>query len=417
MATPIPTGITLETVLYNGPSRDKKNLLFLGDGFAAADRTLFDTTITEVVARFFRKAPFSLRGFRNEFNIFKAFTPSTSSGITCDVPVDINGLTIGDNSGAGASIGIMTTKISSLGLRYGCPISGSPMPRLICAKVGDENLIMNFMASLSLPSEGASQTAIPECWAEPPANSTSLQGKDRGLVIVMVNDDKYGGGGGINYAMVTLGESTGFLGLATIGSGITDHTPATPRNNYNKIYSIAIHELGHSHFRLMDDYGEVHTPGVATTVGHFDGRPNAITRADVLNGAGQFDPSKIKWYKEVYSGSTDKIISTTAFNYMNTNQKPLWERPAGTNCATLPYDGSVKYPPISVRGTVRYPQRIIGAYEGGGREKCGTYKPSGSCRMLSVDIDADFCYVCKHAIVEKVNTSYLQALFTRFYPR
>ena len=129
MATPIPAGITLETVMYNGPSLDKKNLLFLGDGFAATDRTLFDTTVTEIVSRFFRKAPFNLRGFRNEFNIFKVFTPSLSSGITCDVPIDASGLTIGDNAGAGASIGNMIPKGSALGLRYGCPISGAPNPR------------------------------------------------------------------------------------------------------------------------------------------------------------------------------------------------------------------------------------------------------------------------------------------------
>ena len=170
------------------------------------------------------------------------------------------------------------------------------------------------MATLTLPTEAAANTAIPQCWAEPPVVVSSIQGKDHGLVIVLVNDDKYGGGGGVHYAMVTLGEARGFSGLSPdLTTGLTDHIPTTPRNNFNKIYSIAIHELGHSHFRLEDEYCEIHTPAVATTVGHFNGWPNAITRADVLDGTGQFDPSKIKWYIDVYPGSTKKIIGTCSF--------------------------------------------------------------------------------------------------------
>ena len=415
MPTPIPIGITLETVTYNGRSKDKKNLLFLGDGFGAMDRALFDRTINEIVARFFRKAPFNLRGLRREFNFFKAFTPGTS-GITCDVDIDINGVTVPDNPGAGVSVGKMLVKDSALGLMYGYPIGGTAMARLIGPKTGDENLIMDFIATLNFPAESAADGCIPECWAEPPSGMSSDQGKDHGMVIVLVNDDKYGGGGGRHYAMVCLGDGNGFPGLSTTVAG-RDHVPVTPRNNYNNIYSVAIHELGHSYFKLEDEYCEVHDPAVATTANHFSRNPNAITRADVLNGAGNFDPSLIKWNKVAFPGSTDKLISTTAFNNMNTNNRPLWRRPAGTNCATLPFDGATKYPPRAVRGTIRYPQRIIGAYEGGGRQFCGTYSPAGSCRMRSTYYDSDFCYVCKHAIIEDIKPDLLDELYRRFYPR
>ena len=414
MATPIPTGITLETVTYNGPSKDKKNLLFLGDGFGASDRALFDKTIDEIVNRFFRKAPFNLRGVRQEFNFFKAFTPATS-GITCDVNIDINGVTVPDNSGAGASVGKMLIKNSALGLMYGVTIGGTPMARLIGPKTGDENLIMDFIATLSLPVESAADSLIPQCWAEPPSGVSSTLGKDHGMVIVLVNDDKYGGGGGSDFAMVCLGDGNGFPGLTSSVAG-RDHSPITLRNNYNNLYSVAIHELAHSYFKLKDEYCEVHNPAIATTANHFSRNPNAITRADVLT-AGNFDPSKIKWNKVAFTGSTDKLITTTAFNYMNTNKKPLWERPAGTNCATLPFDGATKYPPRTVRGTIRYPQRIIGAYEGGGRQFCGTYSPAGSCRMRSTNIDSDFCFVCKHAIIENIKPELLEELYRRFYPR
>ena len=414
MPTPIPTGITLETVTYNGPSRNKKNLLFLGDGFGTSDRALFDRTIDEIVNRFFRKAPFNLRGLRREFNFFKAFTPATS-GITCDVDIDINGVTVPDNMGAGASIGKMVVKDSALGLMYGFPIGGTAMARLIGSKTGDEALIMDFIATLSYPAEPALDGCIPECWAKPPSGVSSDQGKDHGMVIVLINDDKYGGGGGTDYAMVCLGDDDGFPGLSSIAAG-TDHNPVTSRNNYNNLYSVAIHELGHSYFKLEDEYCEVHDPVVATTANHFDGA-NAITRADALNGAGNFDPSLIKWNKVAFPGSPDKLISTSAFNYMNTNNKPLWERPAGTNCATLPFDGDTKYPPPAIRGKIRYPQRIIGAYEGGGRQFCGTYSPAGSCRMRSTHYDSDFCYVCKHAIIENIKPDLLNELYRRFYPK
>lgn len=417
MPTPIPTGVTLEPVMYNGLSRDKKNLLFLGDGFSTTDRGLFDTTITEVVARFFRKAPFNLRGFRNEFNIFKAFTPSPSSGISSLLDIDANGVTNDSDNTAiiGPIIGKLQEKQSALGLTYGL------QARTIFPKVGDENLIRDFLATLRHPTEAAADTEIPYCWATPPSGVSSLQGKDFALVVVFVNDDKFGGSYsfGNPYTAMSLGRENHFNVISSVGSNLFHHEPASPRNDFNLIITGVHHELGHAHFNLHDEYCYNHNPAAATTVGFFNNvwNANAISRADVLNGTGQFDPSKIKWYKEIYPGSTEKIINTVAFNYMHNNHKPLWERPAGINCATIGLDANVKYPPVSVRGSIRYPQRIIGAYEGGGSEVCGTYKPAGSCRMLSRHIDSDFCYVCKHAIVEKVNSSYLQALFTRFYPR
>ncbi|MGE8340716.1 IgA Peptidase M64 [Flavobacterium sp. ACN2] len=421
MPTPIPAGITLETIIYNGPTKDKKNLLFLGDGFSAADRALFDRTINEIVIRFFRKAPFNLRGVKEHFNIFKAFTPSPSSGISCAVPVDANGITVPDNPGtAGAAIGTMIQKSNALGLTYGYLINGTPMARLIGPKTGDQTLIMDFIATLTLPSEAAADNLIPQCWAAPPSGVSSSTGKDHALVIVLVNDDKYGGGGHPDFAMVCLGDQPGFQGLSTSAAGI-DHNPGTPRNNYNNLAAVSMHELGHSHFRLIDEYSEINTPAIATTAGHFDGtdvRPNAVTRRDVLDTVtNAFDPSKAKWYKDAYPGSSEKLIGTDAFTYMQTNLKPLWERPAGTVCANIGFDGSTKYPPVSIRNGIRYPQRIIGLYEGGAREGCGVYIPAGSCRMKSTSYDNDFCYVCKYAIIEKIDPTLLEALYRTFYPR
>jgi IgA Peptidase M64 len=417
MATPIPAGITLETVLYNGPSKDKKNLLFLGDGFSStpADRQLFDKTIDEIILRLFRRAPYNLRGVKNAFNIFKAFTPSPSSGISCAVEVDANGLTM-DTNGAGPSIGKLLEKHSALGLTYGAIINGAPLARLIAPKPGDENLIMSFIATLSLPVEAVADTAIPDCWAKPPAGTSSLTGKDHALVVVLVNDDKYGGGGHVDFAMACLGNERGFKGLVSTAAG-TDHTPGSPRNNFNNLASVSMHELGHSHFGLKDEYSEINTPATATTKGFFADNPNAVTKADITNAAGDIDPVLLKWNKEAFPGSADKLVSTTAFTHMQTNKKPLWERPPGTVCATVGNDTSTKYPPKSIWHKIRYPQRIIGAYEGGAREACGVYSPAGSCRMRSAYVDSDFCYVCKHAIIEKIDASLLPELYKKFYPK
>lgn len=208
MPTPIPTGITLETVVYKGSSRSKKNLLFLGDGFSAADRGLFDRTIDEIIARFFRKAPFNIRGMKNEFNFFKAFTPGVVSGISCELEIDANGIPLdSDNSGtAGPSIGRLEEIQSALGLTY------ATRARAISAKTGDENLIRDFIATLSLSGEGTSNSAIPDCWATPLSDVSSDVGKDFGLVVVLVNDDKRAGSytQGQPYTPITIGVENRF---------------------------------------------------------------------------------------------------------------------------------------------------------------------------------------------------------------
>ncbi len=416
MPTPIPTGITLETVVYKGSSRSKKNLLFLGDGFSAADRGLFDRTIDEIIARFFRKAPFNIRGMKNEFNFFKAFTPGVVSGISCELEIDANGIPLdsGNSGTAGPSIGKLEEIQSALGLTY------ATRARAISAKTGDKNLIRDFIATLSLPVEGASSSAIPDCWATPPSGVSNDVGKDFGLVVVLVNDDKRAGSytPGQPYTPITIGVENRFnLTASTTAPNVHKHQPASPRNNYNLIAIRILHELGHSYFNLGDEYSYKHNPLVATTKNYFAWQ-NLVTKEDVLDNGSprKFDPARIKWNKEVYSGSTQKIISSVVSDYIKNNNKALWERPSGAVCANIGHDGNVKYPPQAVRAGIRYPQRIIGLYEGG-KEHCGAYSPAGSCRMKSTHWDTDFCYVCKYAIVEKINPNYLERLFNAFYPR
>ena len=418
MPTPIPTSIPLETVVYNGPSKEKKNVLFLGDGFSSTDRALFDRTVTELVARFFRKAPFNLKGIRNEFNFFKAFTPSPESGISCELEIDANGIPLdSDNVGiAGPSIGKLEEKKSALGLTY------YTEARAIVSKTGDENLIRDFLATLSISTEAAPNTAIPQCWATPPFGPLHIIGKDFGLVIVLVNDDKFGGSHteGNTYTPITLGKENRFnLTGSTVTPNLFRHEPISPRNNYNLIITGVHHELGHSYFNLGDEYSYTHNPAVATTKNAFTWL-NIVTKEDILDGSSprKFNPDLIKWNTNVYPGSSQKIISAIVTDYIKTNNKALWERPVGTVCANVGVDELIKTPPrdVILKSKIRYPQRIIGIYEGG-YEHCGAYSPAGSCRMRSRNWDSDFCYVCKYGIVEKINPSYLEKLFNTFYPK
>src|SRR5688572_5770920 len=103
-------------IRQKAPTVDAKNLLFLGDGFAASDKGLFDHAVMGIVDRLFRIEPFDLRGVAEKINVFSAFTPSPSSGISCSVPIDESPVRLGmmDLSGTGRLI----DKPSNFGLTY-----------------------------------------------------------------------------------------------------------------------------------------------------------------------------------------------------------------------------------------------------------------------------------------------------------
>jgi hypothetical protein len=64
---------------------------------------------------------------------------------------------------------------------------------------------------------------------------------------------------------------------------------------------------------------------------------------------------------------------------------------------------------------------MIGVYEGGNMYTAGVYRPAGSCKMGSsgdpTDNIAEFCFVCKWLIVNRVNPSYHALLGHMYYPK
>ena len=143
-------------------------------------------------------------------------------------------------------------------------------------------------------------------------------------VVVIVNDPQYGGAGG------------------TVAWFSTD-----PRAS-----EIGIHELGHSAFRLMDEYSDA---------------------MDTWPGGEPLQPNI----------TADTNRATTKWASLINAATPL---PTQTNpdCTTTNTAAS----PVAA-GTV-------GLFEGGGRARCGLYRPEHDCCMRNLGVD--FCAVCRQAI-------------------
>jgi hypothetical protein len=155
--------------------------------------------------------------------------------------------------------------------------------------------------------------------------------------VVIVNDAQYGGAGG------------------SVAWFSTDPSAAL----------IGIHELGHSAFRLADEYADVNNT-------HAGGEPPEPNITTVTARA------TTKW--------ADLIKATTPL--------PTRSNPDAT-CATEDNGPS----PVAV-GTV-------GLFEGGGRTRCGVFRPEHLCNMKR--LDQPFCAVCKRAIRARLRPHLPQA--------
>jgi hypothetical protein len=115
---------------------------------------------------------------------------------------------------------------------------------------------------------------------------------------------------------------------------------------------IGLHELGHTAFRLLDEYGDIH---------------------DTWTGGEPFEPN----ITSIIDRATTKWAGRIA---------PATPLPTQTNpdCTTESSGAS----PVAA-GT-------IGLFEGGGRARCGLYRAEHSCRMRT--LGQPFCAICQEAI-------------------
>ncbi|HEY0372619.1 MAG TPA: M64 family metallopeptidase [Thermoanaerobaculia bacterium] len=122
-------------------------------------------------------------------------------------------------------------------------------------------------------------------------------------------------------------------------------------------FEIALHEMGHSHFGLADEYpylSHCHEPGHARYSGNEPAEPNVTSTLQPL-----------KWQRLVTPGAA---IPTTR----------------NANCD----DCDPQPNPM--------PDRTVGAYDGARYFRCGMFRPEFNCRMR--ELGAPFCAVCQDTI-------------------
>lgn len=84
--SPVPAVGKVMTVIENGPAANKVDLLFLGDGYSAAEEGKFRADLERFAGYLFAAEPFA--SYRDRFNVRGLFVPSPESGISNPRAVD-----------------------------------------------------------------------------------------------------------------------------------------------------------------------------------------------------------------------------------------------------------------------------------------------------------------------------------------
>lgn len=147
-----PAPSDAEAVLANGPSARRLDLVFLGDGFTTDDRPKFDARVDSIVDHLLTIGPYT--EYSGLINVWKVFTPSTSSGVDEEFATD--------------------THVTPFECAYFCDPA---IERLICC---DEAKVVDFVDEQAPFADG---------------------------IMVLVHSDKYGGAGGFTYGTSYTGDT------------------------------------------------------------------------------------------------------------------------------------------------------------------------------------------------------------------
>ena len=205
------------TILASGPSANRVDISFLGDGYTAAEQSKYATDVQTFMNQFLAEEPFS--AYRGYFNVHRVDVVSQESGA--------------DKSPEGVF------RNTALGAFYYC----GNIERLICV----DNGLVNGVLTRSL---GATQ---------------------RDLIVILVNDSKYGGSGG-QWAVAST------------------HVDSA---------EIARHEFGHSFGLLTDEYVDTSRPC------------NTSVEPFAANATIQTIRAQIKWTSWIAAGTPLPTTSTT----------------------------------------------------------------------------------------------------------
>jgi hypothetical protein len=279
--------------LQNGDPHKKVDLVILSEGYSAEEQNKFKEDLEKRVTLMFGYEPYKSR--QDEFNIFGVFSPSSQSGV--DEPRE----NIYRKSVLNASFNALDLE------RY---------------LLTEDNRTMRDMAG-QVPYDA---------------------------VMIMVNHQRYGGGGIYNqYAIFTAA------------------SPFTEK--------VFIHEFGHSFAGLADEY-------YGSSVSYNDFYPAGIEPTEP-NITSLLNPDRPKWKNEVMPG---KALPTEW-------QKAEYDSLAGVKDS------------YKLRAQFMKRNKLhgkVGFFEGAGYSSKGLYRPMLDCIMFSNE-SPEFCEVCRQAIQRMIN--------------
>lgn len=280
------------TLMRNGPSSRKVDLLFLGDGYPEEDG--FKRDAERLAEALFRVEPFASR--RTDFNVTGLFTPAEAAGVSRPTAGVVR------NSPLGASY-------DALGLR-----------RYIL-------------------------TTDDRAWRDAAASAPS------DFVVILVNEEEYGGGGIFNLYAAVAADS--------------------PYSSH-----LLVHEFGHLFAGLGDEY-------YTSTVVYLDLVAPGVEPWEP-NITALLDPARLKWGHLVQEG-------TPLPTPWDKQGHEFRSRSNGENSEAGP--------------TVREKEPhagVVGAFEGASYTPTGLYRPARTCIMFSRK-EPEFCPVCREAIEKMID--------------
>lgn len=307
-------GFEIVTLMDNGHRHRNVDILILGDGYAQDEIDKFKADAKHFNDVMFETSPFRER--RKDFNVRAMCVISPQSG------VNIPDRNIWKNNTLGSSYNTF----------------GSP--RYILT---EENRALRNIAATA-PYD---------------------------FLCILVNDDRYGGGG--IYQLYT----TTYVNEKNKGQ------------EWQRDY-VYVHEFGHSFAGLADEY-------YSAATGYDEFYPEGIEPSEP-NITRLMNPPHVKWHHLVTPG----IEIPTDWN------KEEYDGLRGRlmQLDRLADDYYEKREPIMQRGRdiLANPDLLgkVGAFEGAGYVSEGMYRPSLDCRMFSLSL-VDFCPVCRAAIERQID--------------
>ncbi|MDX1503968.1 MAG: M64 family metallopeptidase [Thermoanaerobaculia bacterium] len=299
----------VRTLLENGDPAGKVDLLILGDGYTEAELARFHTHADELLEALFRWPPFSER--KSDFNVRAIDTPAALSGISRP------------RSGL--------YRDSPLGATYNI-----------------------------FDSERYVLTLDDRAWRDVAAAAPY------DFVVILVNSEKYGGGG-IYQLYAT----------AAAGSGFADY--------------LAVHEFGHSFAALADEY---YTSSVAYEA------PEKIVEPWEPNVTALHDPERLKWRDLATEGTP--IPTPWSKERFEAESNAIQEERRRLRAEGAPEERleelfrRERALMTELLGAEEHADEV-GAFEGASYQPEGLYRPAADCIMFTRD-EVGFCAVCRRAI-------------------